>query len=218
MTCAVWRRLLFLLVLGLAGSGNLTPAGASIGGPFTGGAQQIAAVYEYDGQLSCTQDLRPSGSPLMSQRLATDPFGDQVEGRGRYDEPHSTSTTRLEFVATNTPKAGTAIESMWAQAPNDGFLAGWSKAEVLKPGTVIDRYGLETGRFLSPAGTALEARALPVGAELKGLRTYEVLKPLPVRAGVAAPAFGQPGLGIQYMTGMPVADLIKQGFVKAVGG
>lgn len=134
-----------------------------------------------------------------------------------YDVPVPLRLSR-NGMATNTPKAGTAIESMWAQAPNDGFLAGWSKAEVLKPGTVIDRYGLETGRFLSPAGTALEARALPVGAELKGLRTYEVLKPLPVRAGVAAPAFGQPGLGIQYMTGMPVADLIKQGFVKAVGG
>ncbi len=102
MTCTVWHRLFFLLVLGLTAPGNLTPAGASIGGPLPGGAQQVAAVYEYDGQLSYTQDLRPSGSPLISQRSATDPFGDQVEGRGPYDDLHSTSTTAPKFIA---PKA-----------------------------------------------------------------------------------------------------------------
>ncbi|MCP4966154.1 MAG: TNT domain-containing protein [bacterium] len=65
---------------------------------------------------------------------------------------------------------------MWAQAPSRGFLGGWSRADTLKPGTVIDRYGGETGRFFSPQGTPLDARALPTGSG--PLNTYEVLKPL----------------------------------------
>ena len=109
----------------------------------------------------------------------------------------------------------TAIEPMWAQAPNRGFLGGWSRPDTLKPGAVIDRYGGETGRFFSPQGTPLEARALPTGSG--PLNTYEVLKPLDVQGGIVAPAFGQPGLGVQYMTDLPVADLIEQGFLKPVG-
>jgi hypothetical protein len=104
---------------------------------------------------------------------------------------------------------------MWAQAPNRGFLGGWSRPDTLKPGTVIDRYGGETGRFFSPQGTPLDARSLPTGSG--PLNTFEVLKPLDVQGGVVAPAFGQPGLGVQYMTDLPVADLIEQGFLKPVG-
>lgn len=51
-----------------------------------------------------------------------------------------------------------ALERMWAQAPNNGFLGGWTTTKTLRPGTMIDRYGGEVGRFFSPAGTPFEAR------------------------------------------------------------
>jgi len=124
----------------------------------------------------------------------------------------STSPTA---VATPRTTPGTAIEPLWAQAPNRGFLGGWSQSETIRPGTVLDRYGNDAGRFFSPAGTPFEARALPAGSG--PLQRYEVLRPLEVQAGVVAPAFGQPGLGIQYMSSQTVADLIEAGFLKAVG-
>ena len=117
-------------------------------------------------------------------------------------------------VAAESGGAGTAVEPMWAQAPNDGFLGGWRTTETLQPGTLIDRYGAETGRFFSPAGTSLEARALPWGQG--PLNGYEVLKPFDVQGGIVAPAFGQAGLGVQYMSPQTVADLIEGGFIKPV--
>ena len=116
--------------------------------------------------------------------------------------------------AENASGPGTALEPMWAQAPNNGFLGGWSTTETLQPGTLIDRYRGETGRFFSPAGTPLDARSLPSGAG--PLNIYEVLKPFDVQGGIAGPAFGQPGLGVQYMGSQPVADLIEGGFIKPV--
>jgi hypothetical protein len=44
-----------------------------------------------------------------------------------------------------------------------------------------------------------------------------VLKPFNVQGGIAAPAFNQPGLGVQYMARQPVADLIEGGFLKPIG-
>ncbi|MGI8662553.1 MAG: TNT domain-containing protein [Acidimicrobiales bacterium] len=120
----------------------------------------------------------------------------------------------LVVAAEGGSGVGTSLEPMWAQAPNNGFLGGWSTTETLQPGTLIDRYGAETGRFFSPAGTDLAARALPTGAG--PLNGYEVLKAFDVQGGIVGPAFGQPGLGIQYMSPQTVADLIEGGFIKPV--
>jgi hypothetical protein len=159
------------------------------------------AVLQDHGYLS---NARATSPPAAARDRSTVPCG-QVLGA-----PTTPHTRR------NATRAGpgTAIEPMWAQAPNRGFLGGWSKAETLQPGTIIDRYGGETGRFFSPAGTPLEARALPTGSG--PLNTYEVLKPLEVQGGIVAPAFGQPGLGVQYMSPQTVADLIEAGIIKPV--
>lgn len=42
----------------------------------------------------------------------------------------------------------------------------------------------------------------------------EVLKPLAVKSGKVAPAFGQPGGGVQYLTSDSVRQLIKDGYLK----
>jgi hypothetical protein len=97
--------------------------------------------------------------------------------------------------------------------PDDGFAAA-PRAETLAPGTLIDRYGQPGGRFLAPAGTAYEARALPYDKAKMDYYRYEVLKPLPVKAGAAAPWFDQPGGGTQYMTEKPVLQLIADGSLR----
>jgi hypothetical protein len=110
---------------------------------------------------------------------------------------------------------GNAVEPLYDQAPYDGFLGGYSTDQTLEPGEVIDRYGNENGRFFSPEGTPLEARSLPPGQG--PYNSYEVLKSFSVKGGIAAPAFGESGLGVQYMSSQSVSELIDAGFIKPVG-
>ena len=93
---------------------------------------------------------------------------------------------------------------------NSGFL-GAAERTFLMPGQQISRYGSTSGRFFSPAGTALSMRALPPGANTSILNTYKVLKPFEVQAGRIAPAFGQPGLGTQFLSPVPTSPLLKRG-------
>ena len=64
---------------------------------------------------------------------------------------------------------------------------------------MLDRIGEPVGSFLAPAGTAFDARALAPGAGASNVYVYEVIKPLPVLEGEIAPAFGQPGGGVQIL-------------------
>ena len=115
MTGAVWRRLLFLLVLGLTAPGNLAPASASLGGPLPGGARQAAVTYEYDGRSSDPLDLRFSGSLLTSQPSSIDPFTDHAEGRGRHDFPPASAFShdwRGTILVVQVQRHGLAV---WAK-------------------------------------------------------------------------------------------------------
>ncbi|MDK4861425.1 glycohydrolase toxin TNT-related protein, partial [Serratia nevei] len=73
---------------------------------------------------------------------------------------------------------------------------------TLPVGTRLDRYGKTNGSFLSPQGTPQEQRALAPGSLAEQYHQYEVLKPLPVIQGKIAPAFGEPGGGIQLLPDM----------------
>jgi hypothetical protein len=86
---------------------------------------------------------------------------------------------------------------------NNGF-AGKPTQLTLGPGQVLDRYGSETGRFLSPAGTPLQMRALPPGT--RSLNTYIVVKPFTVESGFIAPAFNQSGGGVQYLAPVSIVS------------
>ncbi len=117
-------------------------------------------------------------------------------------------------VAANTARtAGQKLTTYYP--PNRGFLGGSSR-QTLEAGTRIDRYGREGGTFVSPAGTPLEMRSLPPGAGARPPNVYEVVEPFPVDAGTVAPWHGQLGFGTQYELPGSVADLIGQGFLKAV--
>lgn len=85
--------------------------------------------------------------------------------------------------------------------PNGGFV-GTPKIVTLKAGTkLVDRYGRDSGSFVSPVNTPLEARALPKmdAAKLKEYHVYEIIKDVEnVQAGITAPWFGEVGGGTQY--------------------
>jgi hypothetical protein len=99
--------------------------------------------------------------------------------------------------------------SSWRYPPDNGFLiVGGKPVEfrlTLAPGERLDRYGSPYGGFLAPADTAYSARSIPPSSldDSPGFtcnyHTYRVLKAFRAEAGPIAPAFGQPGLGLQYL-------------------
>ncbi|KAI0342218.1 hypothetical protein BDW22DRAFT_171619 [Trametopsis cervina] len=78
----------------------------------------------------------------------------------------------------------------------------------LQNGTLLDRFGGETGNFLSPKGAPYVERALPPSSldvdrndpkdYPNGYHVYEVVKEFNVLEGPIAAWFGQPGGGSQY--------------------
>ena len=60
---------------------------------------------------------------------------------------------------------------------NDGFVGEPEKVTLKAESMLVDRYGEETGAFLSPVGTSLEMRALPrCTREDSTYHKYEVIK------------------------------------------
>ena len=112
----------------------------------------------------------------------------------------------LDGISAGISKVRARRQQPWP--PNDGF-AEKPSTKVLKPGTVIDRYGNEKGRFVSPKGTSYNARSLRPGTSRLSRKTYVVNRPLEVKAGIAAPAFNRPGGGIQYKLPCSVRELKK---------
>lgn len=104
--------------------------------------------------------------------------------------------------------------------PNDGFDGAPSKTS-LPPGTRMDRYSGRTGAddmgsFLSPEGASYGSRALPYEQSMQKHAIYEVIEPIPVQSGKAAPWFDQPGGATQFKTGQSVSDLIKAGKIRQI--
>ena len=97
--------------------------------------------------------------------------------------------------------------------PNiDGFVNGKYNVEKLEPDMIIDRYSFnlhekDTGKFLAPANSTFESRALPPISETQNYTKYKVLKPIEVKSGGIAPWFDQPGGGIQYFTDSVIKDM-----------
>ncbi len=87
---------------------------------------------------------------------------------------------------------------------------------TLEPGTIIDRYGYDTGSFVSPYGTSYTQRALPPGTNLKPYSVFEVVKPLNVKSGEVKPWFGEEGHGIQYMFNQPIYKLLENGTLRRI--
>jgi RHS repeat-associated protein len=97
-----------------------------------------------------------------------------------------------------------------------GFLGATTRV-TLRAGETIDRYGGSAlSRFFSPPGTPVAARSLLPEVASQDLRTFQVVRPFEVEAGLTAPAYGQPGLGVQYLSPLRLGQLLEQGFVREV--
>jgi RHS repeat-associated protein len=99
--------------------------------------------------------------------------------------------------------------------PNDGF-HGNPAVTVLQPGTLVDRFGYDGGRFVSPNGSSITGRALAPGTTAKPYTVFEVTNRLVVRSGPAEPWFGEDGMGTQYYLPASVSDLIDSGYLRPV--
>ncbi|WP_374055793.1 T7SS effector LXG polymorphic toxin [Rossellomorea sp. FM04394] len=104
--------------------------------------------------------------------------------------------------------------------PNDGFVMGTQRAEILHYGTVLDRYGNPSGSFLAPESDSFPSRALAPHSEKAPYYVYEVIDDFEVTIGEIAPWFDQPGGGTQIIkyksNGRPysIEELIELGFIK----
>ena len=100
--------------------------------------------------------------------------------------------------------------------PNRGFAS--IRQGTLQPGTIIDRYGPNEGRFAGAPGETISQKGLPGGSDSMGYHRYEVLKPIDAEIGTAAavPEFGASGGGTQYLFGRPIAELIRDGYLREI--
>ncbi|WP_196598131.1 TNT domain-containing protein [Pectinatus frisingensis] len=98
---------------------------------------------------------------------------------------------------------------------NDGFV-GTPKDVTLQPGARIDRYGTESGYFVSPEGTPYSQRALAPESESKAYTVYEIVKPIDALGGEIAPWFDQVGGGIQFRFSSTIEKLRAGGYIREV--
>lgn len=103
-------------------------------------------------------------------------------------------------------------------APNGGYVEGTRVNGVtLEGGTVIDRYGSPKGNYTSPVGASYESRALPYTENANAYHQYRIIKPIEnVSMGEIAPAFKQPGGGIQYELPNSIEYLIEKKYLEVI--
>jgi len=115
-----------------------------------------------------------------------------------------------------TPQVSTALQTYYP--PNQGF-AGVAQQTSLDVGTVVQRIGSLSGRYIAPAGTPSQMLALPYNQIGQSTTYLEVCKSTPVLSGTVAPWFGQIGGGTQYiLQDGRVDQLIADGVLKIFEG
>ena len=99
---------------------------------------------------------------------------------------------------------------------NDGFVT--RSPTIIKPGTIIDRFGKPSGRYAGQPGATVSERGMAQGADLAPYRKYEVIQPLPAEVGPAAPVpeFGATGGATQYKFDKSVNDLVTDGYLREI--
>lgn len=95
--------------------------------------------------------------------------------------------------------------------PSKDYVGETLHKEFLQKGEIIDRYGSPSGKYASPHGTPFQSRGLAPVIEFDEYNVYRVQRPILVDKSIVAPAFGQPGGGIQYKFAVPLKKFIDQG-------
>ena len=97
-----------------------------------------------------------------------------------------------------------------------GAVPGTEGKVTLEPGTTLDRYGNQYGRYLTDPGTSINQLALPPDNSCN-LTTYVVNRPVTFRTGVVSQCKWGPGGGVQYFSWMSVQRLVQFGFLTPLG-
>lgn len=115
---------------------------------------------------------------------------------------------------TTTGRFVAARDLPWPS--NAGFAS--SAKQAVKTGTILDRYGSPTGRFLGEPGATISQRGMAAGSEGLPYARYRVLKPFDAQVGPAAPVpgFGASGGATQYLPGNNIQWLIDNGFLELI--
>jgi hypothetical protein len=120
--------------------------------------------------------------------------------------------TAVQFLNRWWQPSADSGQGDWSYPPDDGFAhddqgrpLGASVALHASDHLLLDRFGNESGRFFSRAGTEFGQRAIPPSNLNTGdprypynYHLYRQAKDVTVCAGPAAPAFEQPGGSAQY--------------------
>jgi hypothetical protein len=186
-------------------AGLLWAGSAAVPSPLLPDGTALAAAGT-DSQAQCSTTFLDGDRRLGPARLPDrGEVGLELRGYWRF-----AGLTRDAFLARYwDPAAGSGAGS-WRYPPDNGFVHGpdgrpVEAPERLWPGQRIDRYGRATGQFLAPFGALYAQRAIPPSnldddpPHNCDYHAYAVLRTFRVQAGPAAPAFGQPGWGLQYL-------------------
>lgn len=153
-----------------------------------------------------TEDF--NGDPRLGPRVLPNSGSVGVELRS-YDR--FAGLTPEQFLATYWDDTANGGQGGWRYPPADGFFIGPNgqpvrKVMVLGVGSTVDRYGSEFGAFLAPTGLPYSRRAIPpqsldntTNPGACNYSAYRVTRAFSVDGGPIAPAFGQPGRGVQYL-------------------
>ncbi|MCP4599006.1 MAG: glycohydrolase toxin TNT-related protein [Proteobacteria bacterium] len=124
--------------------------------------------------------------------------------------------TNLAGIKKREPRTGKIQPPMLSYPGRRGF-KGATKQITLKKGEVIDRYGEESGKFVSPYKTPFGMRSLPKSYMTdKPYKVYKVVKPFKVESGEVMPWFDQPGGGTQHYLGKSIETLKNEGYIEEV--
>ncbi|MFD3491622.1 TNT domain-containing protein [Streptomyces sp. NPDC058690] len=148
----------------------------------------------------------------------------------RYQRLGSLTATR--FLNRWWDPAADTGQGDWRYPDADGYAKDRQGQPIaaeleLHVGQKVDRFGNEAGRYLAPAGTKYRKRSIPPSSlntadprHPYNYYLYRVTRKFKVCAGPIAPAFEQPGLGVQYVTSSTycpnilrtsVLDLVRNG-------
>lgn len=160
--------------------------------------------------------LGPRGLPRSG------PIGRMLRRYWRLD-----STSQYWFLGCYWQTNPVSAKSGWWYPDHNGFLLVHGKPveqpRTLRAGQLVDLFGSGFGNFLAPAGTPYDRRAIPPSnlntydvTHPFGYHLYRVVKAFTVEAGPIRPWFGQPGLGLQYMTAAAIPALVTAGNLLAL--
>ncbi len=113
------------------------------------------------------------------------------------------------------------VDSSWLgyYPANNGFI-GAPESITLNSGTIIQHIGGTCGKYVAPYFTDPMSLSLPYNKLplMNQLNLYVVNQEFTVMAGKAAPWFGQPGGGTQYLLSLTIQQLLDLGAISIYRG